>query len=416
MAKKSVTPPTYDKSRNRWKAQIPAGLSDTGKRVRAWFRTRDQAREWQASLVSTAEPCSTIPPSLALKADEARIVLEPHGLDLLEAAKMLSSALGIIGDTGSLMDAAKAWRQAHEARTASKLFGEAAELFLITREGLRDHTLRGYRTHLRAALKPLHHIVMADLKLTEIDELLSPRPSSSRKAIQTTLSTFIRWAGSPPRQWINPAILEGLETIRISADDEISVLDAKAVAALMAEAEAVSPGTAAGFACAIFGGIRMTELRKLTWANVLDDHIEITAAIAKRHSRRLVPICPTLRAWLDSSRGDAAPGDPLVGPNWKKNERVARRKAGWALTTQPPLKGLDPPTRGGWPKNVCRHTCGSILVATGRPLEELIFGFGHSGGTALLKRHYLGRMTVGQAAAILAIGPQGSKISTIHAA
>lgn len=416
MAKLSAHPPAYDKTRNRWKAQIPAGLSTSGKRVRAWFKTRDAAREWQASQCSTTEACATIPPSLALKADEARLILEPHGLDLLEGSKMLSQALLALGDTGTLIEAATAWRQAHEARSTSKPFGEAVVLFLLTRANLRDHTLRGYKTHLNGALKSLHDTILADIKIDTINQLLSTRPASSRQAIQRTLSAFIRWAGSAPRQWINPTIMGGLEAVRISSDHEIQTLDAEAVSALLRGAEATSAGTAVAYAVGIFGGVRMTELSKLRWSNILAEHIEITAGIAKRHSRRLIPICPTLRAWLEAHRGEAADTDFLTGPNWIHNQASARRRAGWNTKTQPPIAGLPDPTRGTWPTNACRHTCASVQVAIGRPLEELIFAFGHSGGTSLLKRHYLGKMTSGDAAAILAIGPNGSKISNLSAA
>ena len=86
------------------------------------------------------------------------------------------------------------------------------------------------------------------------------------------------------------------------------------------------------------------------------------------------------------------------------------------MSTQPPLKGLAPASRGEWPKNVMRHTCASIQVAIGKPLEELIFACGHSGGTALLKQHYLAKLTKKDALAILTLGPGGSTVAAISAA
>jgi integrase len=416
MARKYPDEPTFDSGRKRWKAQIPASLSTTGKRCRAWFPTRDKARSWIASQVSTAEPSSTIPPALALKADEARLVLDPFGLDLLEGAKQLATALQALGSTGTLLQAATAWKAAHDARSASRAFLEAAELFLQTRDGLREATVRGYKWHLLRAMEPLHTVTLADLTGAQINTVLATRPASSRKAIQTTISTFIRWAASPPRQWCSVAILEAMEPVRISRDGEIHVLAPEAAAALLKAAESVSPGAAVAFAVAIFGGVRLVELSKLTWKNILADHIEITAEIAKRHARRLVPICPTLRAWLDAYRGGAEDDSPITGPNWIRNYETTRRIAGWAVQAPLAPEGLPEPTRGEWPRNVCRHTCASIQVATGRPLDELLFSFGHSGGTAILKQHYLGQLTKAQAIAILSIGPNGSEISNLSAA
>jgi hypothetical protein len=57
-----------------------------------------------------------------------------------------------------------------------------------------------------------------------------------------------------------------------------------------------------------------------------------------------------------------------------------------------------------------------MLVAIGRPLDELVFGFGHSGGTQMLKRHYAGRLTRKDALAILAIGPGGSAVKLMATA
>ena len=57
-----------------------------------------------------------------------------------------------------------------------------------------------------------------------------------------------------------------------------------------------------------------------------------------------------------------------------------------------------------------------MQVAIGRPLDELIFAFGHSGGSSLLKQHYLAKLTKKEALEILAIGPGGRKIANITAA
>ena len=91
--------------------------------------------------------------------------------------------------------------------------------------------------------------------------------------------------------------------------------------------------------------------------------------------------------------------------------KIARRRAGRAVAIQPPLKDAPAITRGPWNQNCMRHTCASVQVAVGTPLEDLIFAFGHAGGTALLKQHYLGRLTKDDALEILRTGPKGSEIS-----
>jgi integrase len=417
MARKTASPPTFDKKRNRWRVTIPATLSPEGKRLRSWHLTRDAARDYLSSLVSGPEPSAIIPPKLAMKADEARLILEPHHLDLVEAAKMLAAVIDALGGSGTPLDAARAYRLVHDQRSASKTFGEAQELFMLTREGLREDTLRGYRHHLKNVFASLHDRTMSDITIQEIDAILAPRPPSSRKAAQTTLGCIWRWAASPPRQWCGAALVDALEPVRINRETEITTLAPDAVEALLRAAETTGPGCAVGFAVGIFAGVRLRELSKLTWGNVTPDHIEISATIAKRHARRLIPVCPTLKAWIDAYRpADAEDDDLVTAPNWINTARIARRRAGWNLLTNPPLRDAPPITRGEWPQNAMRHTCASIQVAIGKPLDDLIFSFGHSGGTALLKQHYLGKLTKKDALAILAIGPNGSKVSNIQAA
>ena len=80
------------------------------------------------------------------------------------------------------------------------------------------------------------------------------------------------------------------------------------------------------------------------------------------------------------------------------------------------LEAPPPATRGPWPENACRHTCASVQVAIGTPLDDLVFKFGHSGGTDLLRRHYVSRLTKKDAIAILSTGPKGKKVANILAA
>ena len=73
-------------------------------------------------------------------------------------------------------------------------------------------------------------------------------------------------------------------------------------------------------------------------------------------------------------------------------------------------------SRGKWPANACRHTCASVQVAIGTPLEELTFKCGHSGGFDLLRCHYVSRLTKKDAVAILSVGPKGTKVSGLQLA
>jgi site-specific recombinase XerC len=415
MAKKTVSPPTFDKSRNRWKATIPAGLTADGKRTRSWHLTRDAAREYIDNLTTSDSPAATIPPMLAMDADKARAILEPWNLDLVQAAREVAAALEALGDAGTLLEAARAYRAAHVSRTASKPLGEAVALYLDSRADLRAATLSSYKYTLNTLLAPLHDKPMADIETADLEAQSADKAPSSRVLHRRNMVAFWTWASKPPRGWADLATAQAVESPRVSNDADIAILSADDVRALLNSAQKESPAAAAAYAIAIFAGVRMTEMGKLTWGNVGADHIEIGKAIAKKHARRLVPICPTLRAWLDAARGDAAGDAPIVPPNWFEVSKSIRRRAGWKVSARL-LKNPPKPTRGPWPANSPRHTCASVQVAIGTPLEELTFKFGHSGGHDLLRSHYVSRLTKKDALAILSIVPKGVKIASISAA
>lgn len=415
MAQKTPSPPVFDKSRNRWKATIPAGLSADGKRVRSWHATRDAAREYIESITRSEAPAATISPSLAMEADKARVILEPWNLDIVQAAREVAAALEVLGDAGSILEAARAYRATHTARHSSKPLGEAVAMYLDSKIDLRDATLKSYRYSLERVFSTLQAQPMADISTAQLEAILAPKGPTARAMHKRNLRVFWKWAAILPRQWATMDTVDALEAIRISNDADIEILRPAEVKALLRAAEAEGPGAAAAYAIAVFGGVRMAELGKLTWGDIGEDNIEIGRAISKKHSRRLIPICPTLKAWMDATRSNAEATTPIVPPNWTDISKSVRRRAGWDVAARL-LDNPPKPTRGGWPSNACRHTCASVQVAIGTPLDDLTFKFGHSGGHDLLRRHYVSRLTKKDALEILAIGPDGSKISTIAAA
>jgi len=141
---------------------------------------------------------------------------------LVEAARTLAAILAELSGTGTPLEAAKAWKQAHLDREASMPFGEAVPLFLATRDGLRIHTVRGYTWHLTKVLSPLHGLILADITAADMNAALSARSPQVRRAVNVTLGTFWRWAASAARSWCNTLVLEGLDPVRVTNDTEIT--------------------------------------------------------------------------------------------------------------------------------------------------------------------------------------------------
>lgn len=407
MPRKSISDPIFVESKKRWKVEIPASLSDSGVRVRSFFKTRSLARDYieKISDNTSGDAPATISPSLAMEAAKARQLLDPWNLDLVQAARIVSEALTIMeGTNATLLDAAKIYRNSHNLSTSSVEFETGVQSYLCSRSDLRETTQSNYRYTLQRVFRSFGGRKLSDITVHDIEAILAGKGPTACAMHIRNLGVFWRWASKPPRNWALLETFESVERPRISRDADISILNSREVEALLRAAEYESSAAAVSYALAIFAGIRMAELERLTWGAIGEDHIEIGKAVAKKHARRLIPISPTLRKWLDTYRGDASGGDSIVPANWRDLSKSVRRRAGWDVSARL-LENPPNPSRGRWPANSPRHTCASILVALGTTLESLVFQFGHSGGHDLLRAHYVSRMTRKEANHIMSIEP-----------
>ena len=80
-------------------------------------------------------------------------------------------------------------------------------------------------------------------------------------------------------------------------DEEVEIFTPEEMSILLANAPAnlIPFLTIGGFA-----GLRSAEIERLDWSKVdlENGYITVDASIAKTNSRRLVPILPSLKAWL----------------------------------------------------------------------------------------------------------------------
>jgi hypothetical protein len=98
-----------------------------------------------------------------MEADKARAILSKWKLDLVDAAREIDKALEALGDTGSLLEAAKAFRATCEARIASSKMGDAVSKFMLTKEHLRSSTSKSYRYTLERTFASLHDQTLPDI-------------------------------------------------------------------------------------------------------------------------------------------------------------------------------------------------------------------------------------------------------------
>jgi integrase len=370
-------------------------LSVAGRRERFYFNTREKAKEFAAKLKDGAQAhgvnASNIRPSLADEASRAADMLEPYGISLLEAAKMV---VRIENEKSASMDVAA-----------------ASAAFLFEKDDRSDSQRRAYEKMSTSLQMDFPGRMLSTITPTELYTHVEAHTGADTtfNSRATSIKTFWRWCSRLPRNWCDMKTAEVLEK-RKTRRGPIGVMAAEQCKALLKAAETHYPECVPAFAISLFTGMRQAELERLEPGDITREGITLTADSTKTNKRRFIEMPTPLAAWLK-----AYPVAETVLPaNWFRKEKAVRRLAGWRVWCDlfdPPKAPEDSPD---WPDNGLRHTHASVMVALGKPLDSLTFEFGHSGGAAVLKSHYVGVMTKAEAIKIWSTGPNGTSIPVIE--
>ena len=386
-----------DKTSGAWVINVPASITATGKREQHFFKTRDLAKAHGAKLrekfFADGAKSNAITPTLADDATAAAAVLEPWGVSLLEAAR--------------------AYATTREREAASKPLAEATAAWLLSCDHLRQATLTGYKQTVGKLEAALGDKTLANITTEELQGVITGGTTPSVAAHRYRHArAFWRW--SCGKGWCQPEALDKVELPKLKKDGEIETLTPEQAETLLRVAETHFPAAVASYALQLFAGIRVEELARLDAENVTPDGIELGAAITKKGRRRHITLSKTLAAWLAKH-----PFEPC--PNWRRVDRACRYLAGWGVAPPPelvtvpePKKGEKLPPRSDWPSNALRHSHATYAVASGTPLETLLFEFGHTGNANVLRAHYVGRASKKQALDFFAIRPEGETAAPVQ--
>ncbi|MEI6674493.1 MAG: hypothetical protein WCO57_04880 [Verrucomicrobiota bacterium] len=371
----------------------PASLSISGKRERHFFKTRDLAKAHATALREKSElhgkAAVAITPALAEDATLAEAVLKPLGASLLTAAWFFAAA--------------------RKRDAQSKPLAAAVAAWLASCEGLRDRTLSCYGQTAKRLTAELGDKVLAGITADELQAAVCPLGSvgSSAAGQYRNARAFWKWAAG--KKWCDATIFDQVESPRVNRDGEIEILTPEQAETLLRIAENNFPQAVPNYALQLFAGIRAEEITKLELEHVRADGIDLPSTVAKKRRRRHIVPSPTLAAWLE--RFPFAPCS-----NWKRVDRTCRHLAGWDVAPAPEFykppavkPGKKPLPRPAWPQNCLRHSHATYAIASGVPLADLLFEFGHVGGEAVLRTHYVGRSNKKDALAFFAIVPTPAK-------
>jgi integrase len=364
-----------------WMINVPATLSESGKRERHFHKTRDKAKEHASRLrekyASHGAGAAAIRPALAEDAARAMEILERWGLSLTQAAQLIDADM--------------------KRQEASVSVEEAGAAWVESLDGLRDRSIKSYKVTLKRFTSALSGRTMSTISAEEIATAIQQNGIASATQSLHRRNARAFWFWCAKKGWCEKDVFAGVPSPRMGSDKEIEFLSLDEASELLLVAEQAYPKAVPMYALALFAGIRAEELRKLEEKHVTLDGIDLPPAVTKKGRRRHITPNTTLQAWLR-----VYPFRPC--PNWKQVDCAIRRLAGWDVAASM-LECPPEPNRGCWPQNALRHSHATYAIAAGEPLEKLLFEFGHVGGIEVLRKHYVGRASKAQAAKFFALRP-----------
>ena len=217
------------------------------------------------------------------------------------------------------------------------------------------------------------NVKVCDFGRVQADEYLAKLNMTppSKDAVRRRCSRFFTFCQTKGYCQSNPFSRIGRARRRDDATPHVLSVDE--VETLLRAAEAHHGGaTVAYHGLALFGGIRPTEITRMSWANInlTDREIRLPGTVTKTRRARTIQICDCLHSWLKGREGQ--PIFPLNGGDRLKEVRAL---AGF---------GPDKP----WITDVMRHTGIShyfrLTGSYGLSAER------HGNSEGIIRAHYQG--------------------------
>lgn len=343
---------------------------EDGRRQRPTFGTLKEARKEAAA---TAERLSRgdgnvlkLTGAERLNYMQAVEVLYPHQVALSTVATDYAQGLGLLNGKGSIIEACRFYAASHgDDIKPMRVQALVDDLIEIRKQ---NHASKRHLDDLRSRLGRFAKSFECEvhtIRAAQVQDFLSGLKLSARSInnFRTSISNLFKHAllrGNAPKSF-NP--LAGLPWAK-EVDGEVEIYTPDELKRMFA---IVRPEMRAYLAIAAFAGLRQSELARLDWSLVKDDHIVIRGNMSKPGVKRMVPILPNLAAWLTTFRREMGPIVPFKNVSNELCALVAKA-------------GLQPKTNG------LRHGFGTHRVAVLKNLSAVAYDMGNS--EAMVKKHY----------------------------
>ena len=369
MRSASLEPYKSTTSPNRpWCVDVPANLSETGKRQRKFFATKGEAKTECETLKARREnfgvSLTAMTPARIAEAAEAYKLLDAHHLGLL--------------------DVVREYLETHKQRSASIPFGRLFDLYLEAK-AKRSEKYKVQLRWLKGRLTALHNRLAADITVRDLDEVLNGEKATVKNAWMRYLRAVFNYGVKRDYLATNPiAKLDFEEVVK----GETQIFEPAIVKAILNDCLendlAFLPYRVIGF----FAGVRPDgELPRLEWSDINLEAKQITlrAEITKKKRKRWVDLSDNAVAWL---RAYQAHGGSMEGRivALDRDELRDHHRNNWARVVGVTEDG-KPKRR--WIQQGMRHSfCSYWLVANNNDVDTLVVQSGHESKEVMWRNYY----------------------------
>jgi len=383
----------------KWRCQVPAKLSPTGRKTMYAFKTKAEAIRYRKSLEEAKREFGrsgqNLTPSQQETAGKLFEMAEKAGFSLGEMEEALRVGMARVSEVRRFPTLAEAVEEFMAGKASGRLNPHRKQL---TPRYLRE---------LRITLVELVEGFGGDMVVSDLDrksllrhiEDHSPGRSSFNARL-AHIRIFTGWAAK--EGWLKSQPLDSTDKhLPKAAKDTVEPDQLRAMfdacrplydePGLPERYECDASQAAVAIALQAFGGLRASEVRKLTW----EDHISLETCevmvsedIAKTSAMRIVEINPSLRAWLEWVPREKRQG-PVAPFTWNRTMSAIRHIAG--------VSNL---------RNPLRTSFAVYSRASGIPLERIGQQLGHAGSEVTHKSYANKLVPSGLAARYWAVVPE----------
>ena len=336
-----------------WAIYVPAYLNPSGKAGKMYFSTRAEAEAKRWELLAATRTESKITELSNVQIRDAQRALErlaEAGLSI-SLDRAIELALPTLRSVGSEI-------------SVRALFSEFAELKAAE---WSEHSKPNFKYAAAAFNEVFGGRALSSVQGREIRSWLSNRYANTGTQANTMRTLRPAFSYAVRQEYIPFSPFSKMEQPRVRRKNAIDIFTPAEAASLI---HAAPEDCKVAYALLLFAGVRPQELTRLTWDNIRDGYIHITASIAKTAQVRNIEIEPTLDAWLQAF-GKRVKGGSICPPNWKRKNQAARAAAGVANR-----------------QDTARHSYATYHLAKYQNTDALKANMGHSRGSDTLFIHY----------------------------